>query len=167
MEQSLLVIERIALEALEGRTLNLDDLKSHTGLSHSILTAVLHNLIERGIVTKRRDYFEINWELKAQWLPLVTDKEGVKAEILELFSSLLNEIQRKSGSAHLRIQKIWLDKNEIDKLKIKFQEIEDFIKNVKERRKKKQIKEMTCDRQVLFYGSGCYDDLVKNILKAS
>lgn len=167
MDKSLLVIERIVLETLEGRSLVLEDLKKHTGFSDSLLKAVLHNLIDKGMISKRSNTFEINWNQKDQWLPLVTNKDGMRAEIMELFSSLLNEIHRKNDKANLKIQKIWLDKKEEEILKLKFDEIENFVQGIKEKRRKKPVKEITCERQVLFYGKGCYEDLVNNILRAS
>lgn len=167
MEKSLLVIERIVLEALEGRSLSLEDLKTHSGLKENLLKAILHNLIDKGMISKRGKVFEINWNLKAQWLPMVTNKEGMKAEIMELFSSLLTEINENNQKANLKIQKIWLDKEEEIRLKRKFDDIESFIQGIKEKRKTQPVKELTCERQVLFYGKGCYEDLVHNIIKAS
>lgn len=167
MENSILVIERIVLEALDGKSLNLKELKKHTGFTEALLKAILHNMIERGLILKRKELFEINWECKERWLPVVTNKEGMKAEVMELFSSLLSEIYKKSENANLKIQKIWLDKDEIERLKYKFEDIERFIQGVKEKRKVQPVKEFTCERQVVFFGRGCYEDLMNNIIRAS
>ena len=170
MRKTLLVVERIVLESLEVRAIGLDELTEQTGLSGSLLRAVLHQLIERGMIKYRDFSYELNWENKENWLPIVRDRLGVKAEIKELFSSLVNksfEDLQNTPSQHLKMKKIWLEPSEQVELERKIKDIDLFLEGIQERRKRKPVFEKTCGKKVIFYGSCAYQDLVDDMLKAS
>jgi predicted transcriptional regulator len=167
MEKSLLVIERIVLESLEKGALELSELEKQCGLNHSLLKAVLHELINRGVVCYSMNEYSLNWKSKDSWIHLLKNKEGVKAEIKELFSSLVNRKYEHDENSTLKVQKIWLKADEIEDLERRLKDIDFFIEDIRKRRKTKPVGEKVFERQVLFYGACRYDNLVDSILKAS
>lgn len=167
MEKGLLVVERIVLEALERRALTFMNLKEQVGFQEPLLKAILSQMIQKGIILYRDGHYEIHWNAKHEWLPSVLNKEGIKAEIKELFSSLVNQIYSQRENCTLKMQKIWLDHQEQRQLEIKLKDIEIYIEGIKERRKTKPVKEITCQKQILFYGAGPYDQLVGELIQAS
>jgi len=167
MENSILIIERIILETLEGKSLRLNEIEENVGFSQSLLKSVLNHLINKGMLLYKDGFYEINWKNKGFWLPVVTNKEGAKAEIKELFSSLVNQIEKKDNNNTLKVQKVWLTKEEKTQLTYKLKEIDNFILSVKEKRKVRPQKELTKERQVIFYGRSEYSKLVNELLRAS
>ncbi|MAF77610.1 MAG: hypothetical protein CME60_05555 [Halobacteriovoraceae bacterium] len=167
MEKSLLIIERIVVESLFKKSLDFEKLKVQTSLSESLLQAVLGQLIQKGILVFKNYEYELNWEHKSLWLPIVTDKEGAKAEIKELFSSLVNQIYEKEEGAKLKVQKIYLNQREKEELERKLADIDSFIQGVRNQRKVFPVKENISKQQVVFYGHCEYRSLVDEILKVS
>jgi hypothetical protein len=165
MSSTLLVVERVVLESLEKRELLVEELKSQTGFSSSLLSGVLHLLINRGIVKKNNELYGINWERKGDWLNIVQNKDGVKAELRELFSVMVN--QERSRENILKVQKVWLEPSEKQELERKWKEIESYLANLKEKRKRKPIAEKTIGKQVLVFGVSPYESLVDGILKSA
>ncbi len=167
MKKTVLIIERIVIESLESKGRHLKELEEYTGLENSLLKAVLHKLIEQGVLTYKSGVYELNWLQKDQWLPMVKDREGMKVEIKELFSSLVNLIFNKEGNAMLKVKKVWLEPQEQDELSRRLKEIDHFLESIRNRRTIKPVKELTKGKQVLFYGVSSYEDLVDGLLKAS
>ncbi len=165
MDQTILVIERIVIEALNKKTLSFEKLSEQVGLSNSLLQAVLGQLIQRGIITYNRFEYALNWETKDMWLPIVTDKEGAKAEIKELFSSLVNHIYDSGGEGKLKVQKIYLNQREKDELDRRLADIDSFIQGIRNQRAAYPVKENISQQQVVFYGTSQYRTLVDEILK--
>lgn len=167
MKKTILIIERIVVEALEGKELAFSDLLEQTGMNGPLLQAVLDQLRNRGIITYEKKYYSLNWSQKDFWLPLLQDKEGTKAELKELFSALVNERFNNNPQVNLNVKKVWLNKAECFELKRKFSEIDSFLESVRANRTICPVKEITKEKQVLFYGASTYEDLVDGILKAS
>ncbi len=165
MDQTVLVIERIVIEALNRKSLNFEKLAEQVALSSSLLQAVLGQLIQKGIVSYSHFEYALNWETKEMWLPIVTDKEGAKAEIKELFSSLVNRIYENQQEGKLKVQKIYLNNREKDELERKLSDIDSFIQGIRNQRKIYPVKENISEQQVVFYGSSKYGSLVDDILK--
>lgn len=167
MKNTLLIIERIVIEALEGKSLYLGELGEQTGLADGLLKAVLSSLIKQGILKYKKGLYELHWENKEQWIPLLQNKEGMKAEIKELFSSLVNNIFLNEGRGTLKVKKVWLEPLEREELQRRLLEIDQFLDSVRNRRKLRPVKEITKQKQVLFYGHSAYEDLVDGVLKVS
>ena len=167
MEKSLLVIERIVLESLERGALALEELESQSGLDGALLKAVIFELINRGFIHRNKGRYSLDWNNKQSWLPILKNKEGVKAEIKELFSSLVNRQYESESNSTLRVQKIWLKPEEKEDLERRLKDIDFFIENIREKRRTRPVSEKVSQRQVLFYGSSQYDSLVDTILKVS
>lgn len=165
MEKSLLIVERIVIEALESKSLYLSELKEQTGLADGLLKAVLSHLIKQGFLNYRRGLYELNWDNKEQWLPRIQNKESIKAEIKELFNTLVNNIFLHEGSGSLKVKKVWLEPLEREELERKLKEIDSFLESIKNRRKYRPVKELTKGKQVLFYGHSAYEELVDGLLK--
>jgi Trp operon repressor len=166
MEKSLLIVERIVLESLEKGTLSLEEIQNQSGLSTPLLKAVLFGLINRGVVRYGENHYNLNWGDRQKWLPLVKSREGMKAEIKELFSSLVNIKYEEEEECTLKVQKVWLSPDEKEDLDRRLKDIDFFLENIKEKRKTQPVRENISKRQVLFYGASSYDSLVQTILKA-
>ena len=170
MKKSLLIIERIVIEALEKKGLYLSEISEQTGLGDGLLKAVLGSLIEQGVLhynKKEKGLYQLNWANKESWLPMLQNKESIKAEIKELFSSLVNNTFLDQGRGNLKVKKVWLEPLEREELERKLLEIDQFIDSVNNRRKLRPVKELTKGKQVLFYGHSAYEELVDGVLKVS
>ncbi len=167
MDQTILIVERIVIESLNQKAMGFERLVEQTALSSNLLQAVLGQLIQKGIVEYNQFEYKLNWNLKDQWLPLVTDKEGAKAEIKELFASLVNHIYEKESHARLKVQKIYLNNREKEELDRRLTDIDSFIQGIRNQRKAYPVKENISQQQVVFYGSSEYRALVNDILKVS
>jgi len=165
MDNTILIIERVVIEALNKKKMNFERLLEQTALSDHLLQAVLGQLIQKGILSYTHFEYELNWELKDQWLPIVTDKEGAKAEIKELFASLVNDIYEKESTSKLKMQKIYLNNREKEELERRLADIDSFIQGIRNQRKAYPVKENISQQQVVFYGNSQYCDLVNDILK--
>ena len=167
MKKTLLVIERIVLESLEARPRKLSELGEQTGLHEGLLKAVLHQLIDRGIVTYQHLSYELNWANKNHWLPIVKDQHGVKAEIKELFSSLVNRSFESSEKPAFKMKKVWLEPREQEEFERKLKDIDFFLESIQAKRKTKPVREYTHGKKVIFYGACAYKDLVDDMIQAS
>lgn len=164
MDNTILVVERIVIEALNKKAMNFERLMEQTALSEHLLQAILGQLIQKGIVLYKHWDYQLNWELKDKWLPLVTDKEGTKAEIKELFASLVNHIYEQEGCSKLKVQKIYLNNREKEELDRKLSDIDSFIQGIRNQRAAYPVKENISQQQVVFYGKSEYRALVNDIL---
>ena len=165
MNQTLLVIERIVLESLELRERNIDDLVEQTGLVKPLLKSILFHLIERGIILYKDSCYQLNLTTKKEWLPIVKNEYGIKTEIKELFSSLVNQSFKDLSKSSLKMKKIWLGPSEHHALQQKLKDIDYFLENIQEKRKTKPVKEKTCEQKVIFYGSCEYEKLLQDMIK--
>ncbi len=165
MKGSILIVERIVIEALEKRGLFLKELEEQTGLKEALLKAVCRKLLDQEILTYDKGFYELNWQQREKWLPLLTCREGTKAEIKELFSSLVNVRFERHPGATLRMKKIWLEPEEQEVLNIKLREIDLFLENIQKKRTTRPVKEVTKGKQVLFYGHSPYESLVDSLLQ--
>ena len=164
MDQTILIIERIVIESLNKKAMSFERLVEQTSLNENLLQAVLGQLIQKGIIEFNHYEYKLNWELKEQWLPVVTNKEGAKAEIKELFASLVNHIYQEESSAKLKMQKIYLNQREKEELDRRLADIDSFIQGIRNQRKVYPVKENISQQQVVFYGSSEYRALVNDIL---
>jgi len=165
MNKSIIIVERIVLESLEKKPLVLSEIKEQTRLNDPLLKAILSQLIERGLVSYKRGMYSVEWNNSEVWKKLASDKESIKVEIKELFSSLVNAIFEKEKNSTLRVQKIWLEPREKEELQRRLKDIDSFIESIKGKRCLAPVSEKTCGKQVLFYGASTYSTLVDGLLK--
>jgi hypothetical protein len=165
MSETLLIVERVVLESLEKKELTLDGLKRQTGFSSSLLSGTLHLLISRGIVKRLDGLYLIDWQRKNDWLSVVKNEEGMKAELRELFSIMINK--KEDRDSILKFQKVWLEPSEKQEVQRKWEEIESYLVSIREKRKRKPVRESTIGKQVLFFGVSPYESLVDGILKSA
>ncbi len=166
--QGVLIVERMVLECLEKRSRNLAEIQEDTGLSYQLLINVLSLLLARGMVNYQKSEYSLNLAKKSDWFDQVKDENSIKAELKELFSSLVNQYYQREWSREtsLNIQKIWLTKEEKKALDLKLKEINSFINKIKSIRKARPEKERTKEKQVLIWGTSSYHSLVDSILNA-
>lgn len=167
MSSTLLVVERLVLESLERKQLTVNDLKIQTGFSPSLLNGILHLLISKGIVKRDDHHYEINWAHKDNWLSIVKNKDGMKAELKELFSAMIDQREVENNQGLLKVQKIWLEPFEKQELKEKWKDIESYLARIREKRKRRPVREKTIGRQVLFFGFSPYESLIDGIIKSA
>jgi predicted transcriptional regulator len=165
---SLLVVERFVIEALSKKACSLDDLKSETQLDHSLVLTVLNLLMNRGIVNKNKSNYQLALERKQDWLPILKSKEGIKSEVKELFSSLVNQsiVEEEHKKADFKLKKIWLTPKEKEVLDQKWKEIESLLVTIRENRRRLPKKECLAESQVLFWGQAPYGNLVNDMIAA-
>jgi hypothetical protein len=172
MKDGLLIIERIIVESLSKKERNLQEIIMDTNLDHSLLLSVLPNLLMKNMVRYTRGIYSLEKENCFQWLTEINKEDHVKEEAKELFISLVNQYftksnERKSSVApQLKIQKVWLTKDEEIILRSHMACLESFFTQVKATRRVKPEKEKTCEQRVVIWGLSQYSDLVDGVLQA-
>ncbi|MGZ3787963.1 MAG: hypothetical protein ACXVLQ_05535 [Bacteriovorax sp.] len=172
MKDGLLIIERIIIESLSKKERNLQEIILDTNLEHSLLLNVLPNLLMKNMVRYTRGIYSINKENCFQWLNEVNKNDNVKEEAKELFISLVNQYFAQSNEKkltvepQLKIQKVWLTRDEEMVLKSHMAALEGFFSGVKASRRVRPEKEKTCEQRVVFWGLSQYSDLVDGVLQA-
>ncbi|MBY0414929.1 MAG: hypothetical protein K2Q18_12230 [Bdellovibrionales bacterium] len=172
MNDGLLMIERIVIESLYKKEKNIQEIEIDTNLGHGLLQNILPNLLMRNMVRYRGGVYSIDKEHCFDWLKQVNKKENVKEEAKEMFTSLVNQYFKKDNTVEgqngpqLKIQKMWLTRDEELILKSHMNALEGFFNGVKESRKYRPQKEKTCEQRVVIWGSTHYSDLVEGVLQA-
>lgn len=172
MKDGLLIIERIIVESLSKKERNLQEIIHDTNLDHSLLLNVLPNLLMKNMIRYTRGTYSIEKENCFQWLNEVNKSDNIKEEAKELFISLVNQyFQKDLEKKHacvpqLKIQKMWLTKDEEMILRSHMACLEGFFTGVKAARKVKAEREKTSEQRVVIWGLSQYSDLVEGVLRA-
>lgn len=172
MKNGLLIVERIVVESLSKKEKNLKELEIDTNLEHGLLLNIIPNLMMQNIVLYNKGIYSLEKEQSFLWLKSVNDKENIKEEVKELFVSLVNQYfkkdlaENKAQTPHLKVQKMWLTRDEEIILKSHMATLEGFFQGIKDARLKNPIKGKTCEERVVIWGFSQYSDLVEGILKA-
>lgn len=172
MKDGLLIIERIIVESLSKKERNLHEIMMDTNLEHGLLLSVLPNLIMKNIIRYTKGIYSIDKENCFQWLSEINKEDHVKEEAKELFISLVNQyfsnsVQEKPvDGPQLKIQKVWLTKDEEKILRSHMAVLESFFTQVKASRRVKPEREKTCEQRVVIWGLSQYSDLVDGVLQA-
>lgn len=172
MKDGLLMIERIVIESLSKKEKNIQQIEIDTNLAHGLLLNILPNLLMRNMVKYKNGIYSLDKDQCFLWLNEVNKKENVKEEAKEIFTSLVNQYFKKDSTtspktgAQLKIQKVWLTRDEEIILKSHMASLESFFYSVKEARKHHPQKEKTCEQRVVVWGLTHYSDLVEGVLQA-
>lgn len=172
MNDGLLMIERIVIESLSKKEKNIQEIEIDTNLGHGLLLNILPNLLMRNMIRYKNGMYMLDKEHCFEWLKSVNKKENIKEEAKEIFTSLVNQYFQKDSTLapqtgpQLKIQKMWLTRDEEMILKSHMATLEGFFNGVKEARKYHPQKEKTCEQRVVIWGFSQYSDLVEGVLKA-
>jgi hypothetical protein len=172
MNDGLLLIERIVIESLSKKEKNIQEIEIDTNLGHALLLNILPNLLMRNMIRYKQGVYSLDKEHCFIWLNEVNKKENIKEEAKEIFTSLVNQYFKKDATIpqqtgpQLKIQKMWLTRDEEMILKSHMATLEGFFNGVKEARKYHPQKEKTCEQRVVIWGFSQYSDLVEGVLKA-
>ena len=172
MKDGLLIIERIIVESLSKKERNLQEIIMDTNLEHSLLLNVLPNLLMKNMIRYTRGVYSIDKEHCFQWLNEINKDDNVKEEAKELFTSLVNQYfkkdldKAKTLEPQLKIQKVWLTRDEEMILRSHMAGLESFFTGVKASRRVKPEREKTCEQRVVIWGLSQYSDLVDGVLQA-
>ncbi len=173
MNDGLLIIERIIIESLSKKERNIEEIILDTNLEHSLLLNVLPNLLMKNMIRYTRGIYSIEKDNCFQWLNEINKNDHVKEEAKELFISLVNqyftknETNKKAITApQLKIQKVWLTREEEILLRSHMATLEGFFIGIKASRKMKPQREKTFEQRVVFWGLSQYSDLIDGVLEA-
>ena len=172
MKDGLLMIERIVIESLSKKEKNIQEIEIDTNLVHGLLLNILPNLLMRNMIKYKNGTYSLDKEHCFVWLSEANKKENVKEEAKEIFTALVNQYFKKEASmpaqsgAQLKIQKMWLTRDEEFILKSHMATLESFFSSVKEARKHHPQREKTCEQRVVIWGTTHYSDLVEGVLQA-
>jgi hypothetical protein len=172
MKDGLLILERIVIESISKKEKNIQELSLDTNLEHSILLNILPNLLMKNILKYNRGSYSIDKETSLKWLSSINKEDNLKDEATELFTSLVNQYFKKDlemqnqKKALLKIQKVWLTKDEEIVFNAHMINLDNFFQNIKKSRKLQPVREKTHEQKVVFWGASQYSDLVHGVLEA-
>lgn len=172
MKDGLLIIERIIVESLSKKERNLQEIIHDTNLDHALLLNILPNLLMKNMIRYTRGTYSIEKENCFQWLNEINKNDNVKEEAKELFISLVNQYFKKdfkklpAMKPQLKIQKVWLTRDEELVLRSHMASLDGFFSGVKASRRVKPEREKTCEQRVVIWGLSQYSDLVDGVLEA-
>jgi hypothetical protein len=171
MKDGLMLIERIVIESIAKKEKNIYELSIDTNLNQPLLLNILPELLMKNLIKYHRGIYSIDLEQSLMWKNTINKKVNLKEEVKELFASIVNDYFNESISSNeknseLKIQKVWLDKNEELILKNHLNTLDNFLKTIKQNREKKSIKEKTFEQKILIWGVSNYSQLIDGILTA-
>lgn len=168
---NLLMLERIVIESLGKKEKNIFELSLDTNLDQIVLLNIMPQLLLKNIVKYHRGIYTLSTDNIKSWNETINCTENIKAEVRELFTSMVNEffaddIKKKEEYKELKIKKIWLTSDEEKVLKNHLLSLDNFFKQIQSNRKKFPIKERTHEQKVVFWGVSEYGKLLEGILEA-
>lgn len=173
MNDGLLIVERIVLEALNMRKLSSNELASDTGLDLMLVENILANFVNNKVILYKQGHYRLNEFTRQKWLASFNSQSHVKDEARELFVSLVNqyykELNLNGKSKHLlNLRKISFNPEELLVFNAYLEKMEQFIKSVekKERICSVDKKNKTGEKKVIIWGYGDYSSLVNCTLDA-
>ena len=172
MKDGLLLLERIIVESISKKEKNIQELVIDTNLEHAILLNILPNLLMKNIIKYQKGSYSIDSATSLQWLSGINKNDNVKEEAKELFTSLVNQYFKKDIAAKtkpsplLKIQKVWLTRDEEILLNSHMINLENFFQGIKNARKVNPVREKTCEQKVVIWGASQYSELVQSVLGA-
>lgn len=168
MEKGLLLIERFIIESLSKKDMNIQELAIQTKLDHGLLLNILPNLMMRNMIQYKRGTYSLNRLEGQKWISQINKKEFLKEEVKDVFQSLVNNYFKEevAKNSDLKVQKIWLTKDEELTFNSHLKGLENFFKNVKESRLRKAENERLFEQKVVVWGHMSYGDIVNEILEA-
>ena len=167
MKDGLLLLERIIIESISKKEKNIQELVNDTNLEQGILLNILPNLLMRNLLKYQRGIYSINKENSLTWGNGINRNENIKEEVKELFTSLVNHyFHKEKENSLLKIQKVWLTRDEEIILNTHMVNLENFFTGIKNSRKRNPVTEKTFEQRVVIWGSSQYSDLVHGVLEA-
>lgn len=172
MKDGLLILERIVVESISKKEKNIQELSIDTNLEHAVLLNILPNLLMKNILRYQRGHYSIDKEASLQWRKGINKDDNVREEAKELFTSLVNQYFKKEIEASvkkaslLKIQKVWLTKDEETLLNVHLINLENFFLVIKNSRKMHPVREKTCEQKVVIWGAAQYSTLMHGALGA-
>ena len=172
MNDGLLIVERIVLEALNMKRLSPTDLASDTGLDQKLVENILSNFLDHNVVLYEQGFYKINELTKQKWLSHFNAQGHIKDEARELFVSLVNQYYKElnlTGKSNylLNLRKISFSPQELLIFNSYLEKIEQFITTVeKKERINPDNENKTGEKKVVIWGHGDYSSLVNCTLDA-
>lgn len=171
MLEGLLVVERMVLESLSRKAKNLQEIIMDTGLEEGLLKNIIPFFLMENMVRYERGIYSLNMKENHKWMDKINQREHLKAEVKELFTSLVNQYfnemkVEKTNEVELKVQKVWLTPSEEKILNSYVKNIESFIKNIEDDRKRKPVQERLCEKKVFIWGQSDYSHLARGVLEA-
>ena len=141
-------------------------------MEHSLLLNVLPNLLMKNMIRYNRGTYSIEKENCFKWLDEINKIDNIKEEAKELFVSLVNQYFKKdyekkpAMQPQLKIQKVWLTRDEELVLRSHMASLDGFFTGVKASRRVKSEREKTSEQRVVIWGLSQYSDLIEGVLEA-
>jgi CRISPR/Cas system-associated protein Csx1 len=171
MKDGLMLIERIVIESIAKKEKNIYELSIDTNLNQPLLLNILPELLMKNLIKYHRGIYSIDLQQSLMWKNTINKKINLKEEVKELFASIVNDyfnesISQNEKNSELKIQKVWLDKNEELILKNHLNSLDNFLKTIKQNHEKKSMKPKTFEQKILIWGVSNYSQLIDGILTA-
>lgn len=161
------ILERFVIESLNERPKSFEELLKDSKMEMKTLINILNDLKEKNVIYFQDLKYQINFH-DTSIIHLLKDKENLKEEILELFSSVINRHLENNLQTRLSIKKISLDDYENKIFQSLIYNIDSFLQNIEKKNKSlsDQEKNNLPPKKVIFWGHSPYHDLVQQTIKS-
>ncbi len=161
-ERSLLIVERMVLEALGKRAQTAADLAFSLGLNEALVINILGELVARGLGRIENGGVVLE---EGQLQDKLPKGKSLEREVRELFVSFVNyffEQQSKGGNqGMLRLRKVSISDSDRRTLEAHMQNLDTFLRHLEDCSKECNVSE----KRLFFWGHCPYGEVVRRSLK--
>ena len=162
---NLVLLERVALEALYYGKKSIESLSKESLISKKILEKIVKRFIKEDVLSKSESLIGIDYQKEKRAFLEMTKIENIKNEIKELFEYFINIFLIKKEDLQFGLKKVWLKREEQNILEHHLYQIDELLKKVEHRNLVGNSKEDISMKKVFFWGYCDYRDLIREALK--
>lgn len=160
MRDGISIVERMVLESLQRDGKTIDRLAEDIGLPQTVAFNSLSHLMSKNLVITFNSIYFINKKLN--WSESINKASNLKNEQREILEGIVENCStlRESDTSDLKIQKFWMNQNDINIFKSMLYNIEQFLKNLTV----DSSEDSTKRQQIIFWGHSSYSHLANSLL---
>ena len=162
---SLVLLERVALEALYYGKKSIESLSQESLINKKILEKIINRFIKEDVLSNKGSLIGIEYKKEKKAFLEMKKIENIKHEIKELFGYFINVYLIKRSNLQFGLKKVWMKREEQNILEHHLYQIDELLKKVEKRNLIGDEKDYISLKKVFFWGYCDYRDLIKEALK--
>ena len=161
----LVLLERVALEALYYGKKNIESLSKESLINKKILEKIINRFLKEDVLSNNEALLGIEYKEEKKVFLEMKKIENIKNEIKELFEYFINIYLIKRDKLQFGLKKVWLKKEEQNVLEHHLYQIDELLKKVERQNLIDENKGYISMKKVFFWGYCDYRDLIREALK--